>query len=96
MARISLIYAGVSAANSLLRSSIKETQQIVNEMEIMKKNIEPELRQKHQIDRQLQICCQLSEDIYAQSNQLLNATEYGLEKYKALESRLQRIIPDSF
>lgn len=96
MARINLVYAGVSAANRLLRGSIKETRQIVNEMEIVKKSIEPELRSKHQIDAQLQACCQLSEDIYMQSNQLLRVTEYGLEKYKALESRLQRILPDSF
>lgn len=92
MSAIKLIFPSVAAANQILQKAVTESSQLYEETTALKSRVATDVQARGQIAEQLRACNQMSEDIFFQTNRLLQVAEYGVSKYKETDVALQRML----
>ena len=93
MAKIKVVYSGVSEANNRLQKILRETRELSNHIADLQTRIPMEIQSRYQIGEQLHMCCRSAEVLYLQGRKLLDVTQMGMTAYRSTEVRLQRALP---
>lgn len=95
MSRIKIRFSAVRAANAELSKTAKRLDRLADDLELLRKRLDPEILARHQIDAGLISCKTTASAAYATMKKLHDAVDGGLEKYQTAESRLNGSAPDN-
>lgn len=90
MAYICITYSGVSVANQILQSAIREMAEVEETFLKVETQIDPKVSAYYQIAERLQNCHRSAERIYQMMDKLLDATNSGLMDYRMTEINLKQ------
>lgn len=94
MNQIKVYFSAVRAANTELNKTAARLDALSSDIEFLRKCLDPQIRARHQIDAGLISCGTSASAACTKMKKLLNTVGSGLEKYQAVESQLNRIVPD--
>ena len=91
MARIRIVYPGVSQANMVLRRALQELETMEGTLASIQQAIPSEIQSRHEIGEKLVLCFRSVEDIQEQTQRLLRTVEAGSKSYQELDKCLARM-----
>ena len=94
MGQIKVYFSAVQAANTGLNKAANRLDALANELELLRKRLDPQILARHQIDAGLISCRISASTACTKMKKLYSTVGSSLEKYQAAESRLSRSVPD--
>lgn len=92
MAKIRIVYSGVTSANRTLRKTLTELGQLSDETAVLYRSIPSAIQSQRQIAQRLRMCSNLAASTTAQAKRLLQTVEQGAAKYENAEASLRRTV----
>ena len=95
MAKIKIYFSGVKAANAELLRVLKRLDQLSDEIQILRQELDPEIQARYDISVRLERIKREAAGIRTQAKKLHTLVDDGVIRYQRADSRLCREAPDS-